>query len=122
MEKVAFYSFAKISVSLCKRISAYIDGPWDAVAYMRMTQKVEAIFPLHNLYRSIKVTTADLNRLLLHLPTKKKKRSTNSYLFNFYILYCTRFWSPFLLELDSFCKHLFYKFRKSSYLAFLKSK
>ena len=36
-----------------------------------------------------------------------KKRSNNSYLICFYKLYCTRFWSPFLREIESFCKSCF---------------
>ena len=42
------------------------------------------------------------------LANKEKKRTNNSCLFCFYILYCIRLWPPFLLELDSFCKKLFW--------------
>ena len=38
---------------------------------------------------------------------QRKKRSSNNNLFCFYKFYCIRLWSPFLLELDSFCKKLF---------------
>ena len=39
---------------------------------------------------------------------QRQKRSSNSYLFRFYKLYCIRFLSPFLPELGSFCKKLFW--------------
>ena len=42
---------------------------------------------------------------------QRKKRSRNGYLFCFYKLYYIRFWFPFLLELDSFCKKLFWTFQ-----------
>ena len=53
---------------------------------------------------------------------QRKKRSTNSYLFCFYKLYRTCFWSQFLLELKSFLQKFVLRFRKSSYSAFLGSK
>ena len=36
-----------------------------------------------------------------------KIRPNNSYLIYFYKLYCIHFWSPFLLELKTFCEKLF---------------
>ena len=39
------------------------NGHWDGFAYMRMTPKFDVVFPQNDIYRSIYVTTAGLNRL-----------------------------------------------------------
>ena len=54
------------------------------------------------------------------LTKKRKKRSSNSYQFCFYKLYCIRFWSPFLLESNSCFAKSCHEVPKSSCSAFLK--